>query len=230
MEMATVLIVKIICAVIAGFVAGHAVVFVFNRMPAEWLCDYGEEPDELLRDSSVQRIKGYPWKLVYTGLFVPGAIYLVFYDWQFCAAAVAFCWALAIIAAADSKYGIIPDQFVIITAVTALGFIPFHDSFKDLIYGALLGAGVMLIAALAGKLISGRESLGFGDVKLMGAIGLALGFSGTLAVLVMSSLCSAAVFAVQLIRRKIKKNDMVPLGPYICGAAIFYVVIICPLL
>ena len=30
--------------------------------------------------------------------------------------------------------------------------------------------------------------------------------------------------------KKINKEDMIPLGPYICGAGIFYVAIICPLL
>lgn len=230
MESIAVMVIKVICAVVAGVLAGHAVVYIFNRIPAEWLCDYGEEPDETLKDRSVQRIKGYPWKLVYTGLFVPGAIYLVFYDWQFCAAAMVFCWALAMIAAADSKYGIIPDQFVMITAVSAMGFIPFRGSFLEPVFGAVLGAGIMLISALVGKALFKQETLGFGDVKLFAAIGLALGFEGTLTVLVISALAAAAVFAVKLMKKKIRKDDMVPLGPYICGAAIFYVVIICPLL
>jgi prepilin signal peptidase PulO-like enzyme (type II secretory pathway) len=68
------------------------------------------------------------------------------------------------------------------------------------------------------------------DVKLFAAIGLVLGGHGTLAVLVLSSLLSAAVFSVQLIRKKIKRTDSLPLGPYICGSAIFYVAFISPLL
>jgi leader peptidase (prepilin peptidase)/N-methyltransferase len=88
----------------------------------------------------------------------------------------------------------------------------------------------MLAAAVLGKLVSGKESLGFGDVKLFAAIGLALGFKGTLGVLVISSVTSALVFGVKLLRKKINKEDMIPLGPYICGAGIFYVAIICPLL
>ena len=225
-----IIVIKLVAAVITGVLAGHSVVFMFNRMPAEWLCDYGEEPSEELKDRSVQRIKGYPWKLVLTGLFICIEMHLIIYDWQFCAAAVVFCWAMAVIFAADRKYGIIPDQFVILTAVSAMGFIPFHDSFMQQIYGVLTGAGVMLISALLGKLIFRKETLGFGDVKLFAAIGLALGLKGTLAVLVMSSIAAAAVFAFKLIRKKIKRDDMLPLGPYICGAGIFYVVIIWPLL
>ena len=223
-------VIEVIAAAAAGFLAGHALVYVFNRIPAKWLCDYDEEPDERLKDTSVQRIKGYPWKLAFSGFFAAGAINLIFYDWQFCTAALVFCWALLIIAIADGKYGIVPDQFVILAAIAAMGFIPFHDSFTQPVYGMLLGTGVMLLSALAGKLIFRKETLGFGDVKLFAAIGLSLGFAGTLAVLVISSLVSAAVFGFRLMRKKIRKDDMMPLGPYICGAGIFYVVIIWPLL
>lgn len=230
MESIIMTIIKVAAAVIAGFLAGHAAVFVFNRIPAKWLCDYGQEPDEKLRDTSVQRIKGHPWKLAFSGFFAAGAIHLAVYDWQYCAAALVFCWALLIIAAADSKYGIIPDQFVILTAISAMGFIPFHDQVADMIAGVAAGAGVMLLSALLGRLMFKKESLGFGDVKLFAAIGLALGFEGTLAVLVFSSVISAVVFGIKLAKKKIKKSDMLPLGPYICGAGIFYVAIIWPLL
>ena len=229
MEIVFVMI-KFVIALAVGILAGHSVVYMFNRMPAGWLCDYGEEPSEELKNREVQRIKGYPWKLVLSGLFICISMHLIIYDWQFCAAAVVFCWAMAMIFAADRKYGIIPDQFVILTAVSAMGFIPFYESFLQQIYGVLIGAGVMMISALLGKLVFRKETLGFGDVKLFAAIGLALGLKGTLAVLVMSSIASAAVFAFKLIRKKIKRDDMLPLGPYICGAGIFYVVIIWPLL
>lgn len=226
----TVMIIKFVISVVMGVLAGHSAVYLFNRMPAEWLCDYGEEPPEELKDTSVQRIKGYPWKLVLSGLFICIAMNLMLYDWQFCAAGMVFSWALSVIFAADRKYGIIPDQFVMLTAVSAMGFIPFHDSIIQQICGVLIGAGVMLLSALLGKLMFRRETLGFGDVKLFAAIGLALGTAGTLFVLVVSAIVSAAVFGIRLLRKKIKRDDMLPLGPYICGAGIFYVAIIWPLL
>ncbi len=225
-----VVIAELIIAVAAGVLAGHGAVYAFNKMPAEWLCDYGQEPSEQLRDPYTQRIKGYPWKLVFSGFFTAGAINAVMYDWRFAAAAMLFSWALLIIAAADKKYGIIPDQFVILTAISAMGFIPFHASFWEPVLGIAAGAGVMLLSAAAGKLIFKRESLGFGDVKLFAAAGLVLGLEGTFAVLIMSSVSSAVVFSIMLIKRKIKRTDAMPMGPYICGSAIFYVAIIWPLL
>lgn len=225
-----VIILKAAAAAAAGFLAGHGAVYVFNRMPAEWLCDYGQTPEDELRDLHIQRIKGFPWKLVFSGMFVCIGINTVLYDWQFAAAAMLFCWAMVIIAAADKKYGIIPDQFVLLAAVSAIGFIPSYGTFMEPVKGLLLGGGVMLLAAVAGRLVFKQDALGFGDVKLFAAIGLAMGGAGTFAVLVMSSLLSAAVFSVMLLRKKIKRTDSLPLGPYICGCAIFYVAIIVPLL
>jgi len=230
MDSILLMIVKLGLAVLAGVFAGHAVVYMFNKLPAEWLCDYDEEPSEELKDSSVQRIKGYPWKLILSGLFICVAMHLVLFDWQYCAAAMVFSWALVMIFAADKKYSIIPDQFVILTAVSAMGFIPFHDTFMEQIYGVLIGGGVMLISAVLGKLIFRQDTLGMGDVKLFAAIGLALGLKGTMAVLVLSSISAAAAFGVKLAGKRIKRKDMMPLGPYICGAGIFYVAIIWPLL
>lgn len=225
-----ILIIKVIAAIGTGVLAGHGVVYAFNKMPASWLCDYDEEPSEELKHPTMQRIKGYPWKLLLSGFFAAGAVNLVVYDWQLTAAALVFAWALVIIAFADGKYGIIPDQFVILTAISAMGFIPAYGSFWEPVLGAAIGGGILLVGAVLAKLIFRTECLGFGDIKLFAAIGLVLGPAGTLAVLVMTCISSAAVFSVLLMKRKVKRTDSKPLGPYICGAAIFYVAIILPLL
>ena len=230
MSINVVFFIKIIAAIGAGIISGHAVVYVFNKIPPAWLCDYGEEPSEELKDPYTQRVKGYPWKWIFSGFFAASLIRLVLYDWQLSIAALFFCWALLEAAIADKKYSIIPDQFIILAAISALGFIPEHASMWQPLQGALLGGGVMLLSALAGKWITGQEALGMGDVKLFAAAGLCLGFRGTLTVLVLSAVSSAIIFSILLAMKKVKRTDKLPLGPYICGAAIFYIVIIYPLL
>lgn len=225
-----ILLVKIIGSILCGIIAGHGAVYVFNKIPAKWLCDYGEEPSQELKDPYISRIKGYPWKLVFSGFFVAGSIYLSARDWQFALAALPFCWSLLVIALADKKYMIIPDQFVILTAISAMGFIPYHMSFLQPLWGGLLGIGLMLLCALAGRLLFKKESLGFGDVKLMGAMGLAMGTYGIVLVFILSAFISSVIFTAGLLRKTLKKDDMKPLAPYLCAAAIIYVVIIWPLL
>ena len=42
----------------------------------------------------------------------------------------------------------------------------------DMLLGMIAGAGIFLFITLVGGLIAGKEAMGFGDVKLMGALGL----------------------------------------------------------
>ena len=44
-----ILIIKCLAAILAGIFEGNGAVYIFNHIPAEWLCEYGEKPgDELL--------------------------------------------------------------------------------------------------------------------------------------------------------------------------------------
>lgn len=225
MEVVLILI-KTAAAIVFGFFAGHGAVYVFNKIPAKWLCDYGEKPGPDLTDPYVQRIKGYPWKWVFSSFFAAGGIYLTVMNWQFAAAAGAACWAFLMIALADGKYGIIPDQFVILLCICAFGFIPFHKSFYDPIWGMLLGGGVMLLCALFGRLVSGEEAMGMGDVKLMAAAGLAMGPVGTAAALIFAAVVSGVYFAWGVVRKKWGKKDKKPLAPFLSAGAMIYIVFV----
>ena len=83
----------------------------------------------------------------------------------------------------------------------------------------------MLAVALIGRLIFRQEALGFGDVKLMAAIGLTAGLYGTACILVVTSILSAAYFAFGMIRGTIKKGDFKPLGPFIAVSCGLYLVV-----
>ena len=85
----------------------------------------------------------------------------------------------------------------------------------DMLLGMLVGGGIFLAITLIGSLIYGKEALGFGDVKLMGALGLYFGVSNILAISAMSFLIGA-ILGIILIVTKIKKSDeYIPFGPFI---------------
>ena len=210
--------------VLLGILAGNGAVYVFNRIPVSWLCDYGQEPDAALRAGDRQRINSHPWKALFSALFVMAGIKLGVEDPFYAAPALAAMWTLLEIAVADCKYMIIPDQFVILLAVTSFGFVPYYPSLADPVLGALLGGGCMLLVSAAGKLIFRREALGFGDVKLFAAAGLLLGLYGTAVTLILASFLSCIFYGGRLLGRKIKRGDMQPLAPFIAAAAAFYLV------
>ena len=85
----------------------------------------------------------------------------------------------------------------------------------DMLLGGLAGAGIFLVITLLGGLIAGKEAMGFGDVKLMGALGLYFGLSNIIVISVLSFLIGA-IASIILIVTKIKKTDeYIPFGPFI---------------
>ena len=85
----------------------------------------------------------------------------------------------------------------------------------DMLLGMLAGAGIFLIITLVGGLIYGKEAMGLGDVKLMGALGLYFGLANIVVIAIMSFLIGA-ILGIILIASKIKKSDeYIPFGPFI---------------
>lgn len=225
-----IIIVKAAVSLILGILAGFGAVYIFNHMPAKWLCDYNEKPSQELLDPQIQRVKGFPWRWVYAAGFSCLMVRLMFFDVQFAAAGLFACWALLIIGLADLKYMIIPDQFVLMLAAAACGFIPFHENLWQPALGAVIGGGVMLLTLLLGGALFKKEVMGWGDVKLFASLGLALGCKGAVFVLITASLHSGIAAAMGIAKKRYDKNDSIPLGPYICGWGAAYIFIVWPLL
>ena len=82
-----------------------------------------------------------------------------------------------------------------------------------------IGGGIFLFITLIGGLIYGKEAMGFGDVKLMGALGLFFGQYNIIAVTLVSFLIGA-ILSIILLVSKIKKSDeYIPFGPFIVIAS-----------
>ena len=85
--------------------------------------------------------------------------------------------------------------------------------------GMLIGGGIFLIITLIGGLVAGKEAMGFGDVKFMGALGLYFGATNIITITLMAFLF-AAVISIFLLITKIKKTgEYIPFGPFIVIAS-----------
>ena len=115
--------VKCLAAILAGILLGNGAVYFFNKMPAGWFTEYGERPSDELLDPYTQRIKSYPWKFVLTMFFVAAGICFVMRDYRSAVPMVIVLWLLVEMAIGDAKYRIIPDELVVLTAITAIGFV-----------------------------------------------------------------------------------------------------------
>lgn len=85
----------------------------------------------------------------------------------------------------------------------------------DMLLGMLAGGGIFFAITAIGALIYGKEAMGLGDVKLMGALGLYFGLANIVVIAMMSFLIGA-ILGIFLIVSKIKKSDeYIPFGPFI---------------
>ena len=95
----------------------------------------------------------------------------------------------------------------------------------NMVLGMIAGGGIFLLITLIGGAIYGKEAMGFGDVKLMGALGLLFGFQNIIAIAVMSFLIGA-ILSIFLLVTKIKKMDeYIPFGPFIILATFIAMVV-----
>ena len=120
----------------------------------------------------------------------------------------------------DYKLQIIPNRLNLTMFEIGLIFAFLH-SFTDvaitinILLGMLAGGGIFLLITLLGGLVYGKEAMGLGDVKLMGALGLYFGLTNIIIVSLLSFLIGA-ILSILLLLFKIKKMDeYIPFGPFI---------------
>lgn len=124
----------------------------------------------------------------------------------------------------DYRKQIIPNRLTL--TIFELGILfTFIVGMSDLhlfinnILGLITGAGIFLIITLIGGAIAGKEAMGFGDVKLMGALGLIFGFSNIIMIAVIAFLLGAIISIILLASKKKKSDEYIPFGPFIVIAA-----------
>jgi leader peptidase (prepilin peptidase)/N-methyltransferase len=91
-------------------------------------------------------------------------------------------------------------------------------SLTDAVIGAAAGYLSLFTVYWAFKLVTGKEGMGYGDFKLLAAIGVWVGWQHLPIVILLSSLVGAVVgIAIMLIKRK-DSNLAIPFGPYLAAA------------
>ena len=89
--------------------------------------------------------------------------------------------------------------------------------------GLALGFGLLNVVAWIGTKAFKKEAMGFGDVKLMGAIGAFLGWQAVLFTVFISSVLGSVCGLFLIAFGGVKLQSRIPFGPYISAAAAIWV-------
>ena len=140
------------------------------------------------------------------------------------AATSVFGWAMLALAWIDLRKGVLPDVATGVTAVAGLGWALASGDFVAAVAMALAGGslGFVILAAVAAlyRRARGVDGLGGGDARLLGAIGIWVGWQGIAPVLLGAALLGLALAgALRLAGRGPGGGDAVPFGPFLCICA-----------
>jgi len=136
-----------------------------------------------------------------------------------------FTCALIVITFIDLKHQIIPDVISLPgIPLFALAAIFFMDvTFRDSLIGILAGGGFLFLIALGYQLLTKREGMGGGDIKLLAMVGGFLGWQSLWFVIMASSLIGAVAGVSVMISKGKDTKYAIPFGPFLSIGAIAYI-------
>ena len=137
-------------------------------------------------------------------------------------AVAVFGWLLLALAALDITDFWLPDRLTIALALTGIvaGLVGVAPPLADRLIGGVAGFGALWLIAAAYKGLRGRDGMGGGDPKLLGAIGLWVGWQTLPIVVVLATMTGLGVVLFwQLTGRAVRADDRLPFGALLAIAA-----------
>lgn len=161
----------------------------------------------------------YPLVEVTTAVLSLGVAYHVGFSWV-CAGLLVFTWALIALTMIDIDEQLLPDNITL--PLLWLGLIcNSFGIFTDLqsaVYGAIAGYLALWSVFWLFKLLTGKEGMGYGDFKLLAALGAFFGWQSLPVIILLSSVVGAVVGIVGILIMGRDKNIPIPFGPYLAAA------------
>ncbi|MGK0404858.1 MAG: leader peptidase (prepilin peptidase)/N-methyltransferase [Oleispira sp.] len=136
------------------------------------------------------------------------------------AAMLVFTWSLVAMSVIDIDHQILPDTMTLSLMWLGL-FLNIDHTFVDLqsaVIGAIAGYLSLWSVYWLFKLATGKEGMGFGDFKLLAALGAWFGWQFLPMIILLSSLVGAVVGIAGIIILGRDKNIPIPFGPYLAAA------------
>jgi leader peptidase (prepilin peptidase)/N-methyltransferase len=162
----------------------------------------------------VEALNGLLYALViyYFSLSEASMVYMVFLS------------LLVIITFIDIDHQIIPNVISlpgILVGIAGSFFVPWL-SLIDSVLGALAGALLLGGIAFGYRLLTGKEGMGMGDLKLLAMIGAFLGWQSILPIVFIASLAGTIIGVPLMLSKGANSKLALPFGPFLSLAAAVY--------
>jgi leader peptidase (prepilin peptidase)/N-methyltransferase len=147
------------------------------------------------------------------GLTLEGLVYFIFIS------------SLLVITFIDIDHKIIPDIITLpgIPIGLLTSFVLPAMTFMSSLVGLLVGGGSLLLVACVYSLITHKEGMGGGDIKLLGMIGAFLGWKGVIFTIFAASLTGTLVGIIVMLQKGKNLKFAIPFGPFLSIGAMSYV-------
>jgi len=161
----------------------------------------------------------YPAVEIATAILSTALLLVYPWGWQL-AAMLVFTWLLISMSVIDIDHQILPDTMTL--SLLWLGLmVNSQGLFTDLesaVYGAAAGYLALWSVFWIFKLVTGKEGMGYGDFKLLAALGAWLGVQSLPLIILLSSVVGAVAGIAGIIILGRDKNVPIPFGPYLAAA------------
>ena len=163
----------------------------------------------------------YPLVELVTGALSAFAAWHFGFGWA-AAGALLFIWALVALSFIDFDTQLLPDSITLPLLWLGLLFnlTGVYVPLADAVVGAALGYLILWSVYWLFKLVTGKEGMGYGDFKLLAAIGAWLGWKILPVVILLSSVIGALVGIGLIVLARRGRSVPIPFGPYLAGAGL----------
>jgi len=135
-------------------------------------------------------------------------------------AALIFTWVLIALTLIDIKKQLLPDTITLPLLWAGIS-LSFFDIFTDLsssVIGAIAGYMILWLIYQLFKLLTKKEGMGFGDFKLLAALGAWVGYSYLPQIILVSSVVGSIIGISMIVIGRTKQHQPIPFGPYLAVA------------
>jgi leader peptidase (prepilin peptidase) / N-methyltransferase len=167
----------------------------------------------------------YPLVELLTGLLTGYVAWHFGVSWQ-ALFAIIFLWALITLTFIDADTTLLPDDITLPLLWLGL-LINVAGTFTTLqsaVIGAVAGYLALWSVYWAFKLITGKEGMGYGDFKLLAALGAWLGWQMLPLVILLSAMVGTIVGVAGIMLQGREKGAKLPFGPYLAAAGLIAII------